>query len=53
MSYFGADLASVGSTRSLGQGIAYVCLFMSDSLRHQGLWSTRLLCPWGFSRQEY
>ena len=26
---------------------------MSDSLRPCGLQPTRLLCPWGFSRQEY
>ena len=26
---------------------------MSDSLRPHGLWPTRLLPPWGFSRQEY
>ena len=26
---------------------------VSDSLRSQGLWPSRLLCPWGFSRQEY
>ena len=26
---------------------------MSDSLWPRGLKSTRLLCPWGFSRQEY
>ena len=26
---------------------------MSDSLRLPGLQPTRLLCPWGFSRQEY
>ena len=26
---------------------------MFDSLRHYELWLTRLLCPWGFSRQEY
>ena len=26
---------------------------MSDSLQRQGLWPTRLLCPWGLSRQEY
>ena len=25
---------------------------MSDSLRLHGLWPTRLLCPWEFSRQE-
>ena len=26
---------------------------VSDSLRPHGLQPTRLLCPWGFSRQEY
>ena len=26
---------------------------VSDSLRPDGLWPARLLCPWGFSRQEY
>ena len=26
---------------------------MSDSLQHYGPYPTRLLCPWGFSRQEY
>ena len=26
---------------------------MSNSLRRYGLYPTRLLCPWGFSRQEY
>ena len=26
---------------------------VSDSLRPQGLQPARLLCPWGFSRQEY
>ena len=26
---------------------------MSDSLRPHGLQPARLLCPWGFSRQEY
>ena len=26
---------------------------MSDSLQSHGLYSTRLLCPWGFSKQEY
>ena len=25
----------------------------SDSLRPHGLWPARLLCPWGFSRQEH
>ena len=26
---------------------------MSDSFRPHGLYPRRLLCPWGFSRQEY
>ena len=26
---------------------------MSDSVQHDGLYPARLLCPWGFSRQEY
>ena len=26
---------------------------MSYSLQFHGLWPTRLLCPWGFSRQKY
>ena len=30
-----------------------VCLAMSDYLQPHGLHPTRLLCPWGFSRQEY
>ena len=30
-----------------------VCSGLSDSLWPCGLQSTRLLCPWGFSRQEY
>ena len=29
------------------------CSIMSGSLRPHGLQLTRLLCPWGFSRQEY
>ena len=29
------------------------CWVMSESLRPHGLKSTKLLCPWGFSRQEY
>ena len=28
-------------------------LVMSDSLQPHGLQPARLLCPWGFSRQEY
>ena len=27
--------------------------FMSDYLPPHGLWPTKLLCPWGISRQEY
>ena len=30
-----------------------VCLVSSDSLQPHGLQPARLLCPWGFSRQEY
>ena len=29
------------------------CSVMSNSLQSQDLQLTRLLCPWGFSRQEY
>ena len=29
------------------------CPVVSDSLRPHGLWLTRFLHPWGFSRQEY
>ena len=29
------------------------CSVMSDSLQPYGLQPARLLCPWGFSRQEY
>ena len=29
------------------------CSVISDSLQPRGLQPTRLLCPWGFSRQEY
>ena len=29
------------------------CSVMSNSLQPRGLQPTRLLCPWGFSRQEY
>ena len=30
-----------------------LCLVKSDSLQPHGLYPARLLCPWGFSRQEY
>ena len=29
------------------------CSVVSDSLRPDGLWPARLLCPWGFSRPEH
>ena len=29
------------------------CSVLSDSLQPHGLQSTRLLCPWGFSSQQY
>ena len=29
------------------------CSVVSDLLWPHGLWPTRLLCPWGFSRQKY
>ena len=31
----------------------HACSVMSDSLWRHGLYPTRLLCPWGFSSQEY
>ena len=31
----------------------YVTSVVSHSLRPRGLWTTRPLCPWGLSRQEY
>ena len=31
----------------------FSCLVMSNSLGPHGLQPARLLCPWGFSRQEY
>ena len=39
-------------------GLGYPCSVLScwvllDTLQSHGLWPTRLLCPWGFSRQEY
>ena len=30
-----------------------LCLVMSNSLQPRGLYPTRLLCPWRFSRKEY
>ena len=38
----------MGSLRVLSRSV------LSDSLQPHGLWPTRLLlCPWGFSREEY
>ena len=31
----------------------FSCLVMSKPLLPHGMYSARLLCPWGFSRQEY
>ena len=36
-----------------GSMIKWQCLILSDSVRPHGQQPTRLLCPWGFSRQEY
>ena len=33
--------------------VSVSCPVVFDSLQPHGLWPTRLLCPWGFSRQEY
>ena len=33
--------------------VLFSCSVVSDSLRPHGLQPTRLLCPWGLSRQEY
>ena len=37
----------LGKYESVSRSVA------SDSLGPRGLWPTRLLCPWGFSRLEY
>ena len=33
--------------------VCFSCSVMPNSLRPHGLQPTRLLCPWGFSKQEY
>ena len=43
-------IASKGCVCLVAYKVAHV---MSNSLRPSGLQSARLLCPWGFSRQEY
>ena len=46
-------------TRKIEWLLRIYCIYVlsrsvvSDSLQPNGLSSTRLLCPWGFSRQEY
>ena len=45
-----------GRTGSVGLGAvcaALSCSVVSDSLQPHGVQSSRLLCPGGFSRQEY
>ena len=45
-----------GPSLSQGQSFSHcvLCLWVvSDSLRPRGMWPARLLCQWGFSRQEY
>ena len=39
--------------RTLLMCCVFSCSVVSNSLQPCGLWPTRLLCPWGFSRQEY
>ena len=36
-----------------GTRVCVCASVMSDSFQLHGLWPTRLLCPWDFSRQEY
>jgi len=40
------DKQWVDSRCGKDQGLVLSCSVMSDSLRSQGLWLTRLLCPW-------
>ncbi|CAM9646205.1 unnamed protein product [Rangifer tarandus platyrhynchus] len=42
-----------GEQRCCDTHACSVTAVVSDSLRPHGLQSARLLCPWGFSRQEY
>ena len=46
------DKQWVDSRCGKDQGLVLSCSVVSDSLGSHGLWPTRLLCPWGFSRQE-
>ena len=47
------DKQWVDSRCGKDQGLVLSCSVVSNSLRSHGLWPTRLLCPWGFSRKEY
>ena len=42
-----------GITNSVDMSLSKLQELVSDSLRPHGLQPTSLLCPWGFSRQEY
>ena len=47
------SLVSMGGWFHDPLSVVFSCSAVSDSLRPHGLYPTRLLCPWGFSRQEY
>ena len=63
--YVGGDLRQRASEREKGEmggkrhrEAAWLCCFLaalvvSNSVRPHGPQPARLLCPWGFSRQEY
>ena len=44
-------LENIPIDQHAGAGLS--CTVPSDSLQPRGLWPTRLLCPWGFSRPEH
>ena len=46
------DIATVSATTVCVCAVLS-CSVVSGSLGPHGLKSTKLLCPWGFSRQEY
>ena len=47
------SLVSIGGWFQDPLSVVFSCLAVSNPLRPHGLYLTRLLCPWGFSRQEY
>ena len=54
----GGGWGRVGEGRTGSVGLGAVCAVLgcsvvSDSLQPRGVQHSRLLCPWGFSRQEY